>query len=655
MGCVSSKSRRIEDISLKARPVEVNSSILATSSTSKADSESDISKSTDSDEESSKSTSSIVDSEQFSDLSVEQILKRWPILTPKLLFEVYFSEDEHFESQLDLLHHFVLHVEKTNEIDQFMKVLLELGIVEAVSWMMKQYYLDFFDTDYKDDKVRLLSSLLATCSDRSEAFCRALVTKKFHLSVLKKLNDFKMLVKNWDKSSKYKDLSMFANTMLMILFNTVKKVPGVKQQFREDEILKISLAFSNVKHSLLKTNALMVVTFIADISSDTQVIKTTSSNMKFIIKKLLRLALNSPQHHSMNNEGNSVGMSYHVEEMMEALSLLSKNSDNARKMAELGILDDCENILLENFSEREIILSLGIIWTLSFHDDLRKQLEARDIRNKIQVWKNHSNTEIKKAISGIEWNMQDVHFPGIDPEIQNESEKHVMISYCHQQQALACQISETLKQNGVNVWIDSEQMEGDMFDKMGKAIQNASHVICCVSEDYFNSDPCRSEAEYSRELKRDMVFVKVQQNYRPKDWLGLIMAGKIYYEMYDNRTREENFNRLLLYLKRTCVAKETPKDKTPEQEKENLPKIESEDQKNVKNWSKSDILTWFNAIGCSPNEKTLRVIQEMNGETLAQLCSWKRDTPDFFLKFCQEDFGFYGLDLLLFGNAVQNL
>ena len=400
----------------------------------------------------------------------------------------------------------------------------------------------------------------------------------------------------------------------------------------------------------MKAKALFSLAFIADISSDTEAIKATSPNIEFILNKLLRRALDSSQH-ELRFINVYTDESWTVEEIMELLSILSKNDDNSKEVVNFGILDDCEKLFEDSLNKKELLLSLSVIWSVSFQADLRDQLRKRKIVAKIQKWKSHKCQEIRQTVAGIEWNMEEHQSTKCDASAVQDGEKHVIISYCHKQQALVWKIWAKLEQRGVNIWIDTTKMQGDQYDKMTKAVQNASHVICCVSEDYFNSDACRSEAQYSKDLKRDMIFVKVQQNYGPKDWLGLLMAGKIYYEMHNTDQIDEKIDRLLTYIE--------SKEEIKPQFADTLDATDCTDTKEgkdlFKSWSKDEVREWYESIGCSTNETALQVLQEIDGKLLCQLYNWQQNAPQFFLMFSQEKFQFSAIDLMKFSSAVELL
>ena len=601
----------------------------------------------------SNNSSNSGDSDTSSDdsdiISKSFLEENWLEITPDVLMNIYIDNDES-ESYIDTLSTILQLATEAKEVDTFVKLLLSFGFLAHVQRMIEALD-DYALCNPSFCKSLKLLHFLVSCSYRSEEMCRALINKKFHKTVVKKLDSWSNILQDLDKSSKYEGLSEFCDSWLIITFNTVRKFPESKQGFRDDGVITLSLLLLQAKDSLLKANALLALTFVADISSDTKVITATSSNIQFILESLLRTALNSPGHYSGNNEQNYSGMNCTVEEIMEVLSILSKNEDNAKEMVNFGILDDCEKLFEDSLKKEELLLSLSVIWSVSFQVDLQDRLRKRNIVAKIQEWKSDDCQEIRQAVAGIEWNMQEHQSTKCGASAVQDGKKHIMISYCHKQQALVWQIWARLKQRGVNIWIDKTKMQGDMYDKMAKGVQNASHVICCVSEDYFNSDACRSEAQYSKELKRDMIFVKIQQNYRPEDWLGLIMAGKIYYEMHNADEIEKKIDMVLAYV-------EGKEEIVPQL----ADRLEATDGTNTKkgkelfkSWSKDEVREWYDSIGCSTNETALQILQEIDGRLLCQLYNWQQNAPQFFLKFSQEKLQFPAIDLIKFSSAVEQL
>ncbi|CAF1172180.1 unnamed protein product [Rotaria sordida] len=103
-----------------------------------------------------------------------------------------------------------------------------------------------------------------------------------------------------------------------------------------------------------------------------------------------------------------------------------------------------------------------------------------------------------------------------------------MISYSHKEKVLCKQIYEELIKSGYHVWIDFDQMHGNVMDAMAQAIEQSHTIIICMSEQYRKSNYCRAEAQYAFQQQRKIVPVLLQKQYKPDGWL-LFLIGQLYY------------------------------------------------------------------------------------------------------------------------------
>jgi len=49
-----------------------------------------------------------------------------------------------------------------------------------------------------------------------------------------------------------------------------------------------------------------------------------------------------------------------------------------------------------------------------------------------------------------------------------------------------------LQNEGLQIWLDVDKMQGSILSAMAEAIENAAVVIVAMSEKYKNSNPCRT-------------------------------------------------------------------------------------------------------------------------------------------------------------------
>jgi hypothetical protein len=106
---------------------------------------------------------------------------------------------------------------------------------------------------------------------------------------------------------------------------------------------------------------------------------------------------------------------------------------------------------------------------------------------------------------------------------------HLMISYCWAQQDLVKRIRADLDVRGYKVWFDLEQMAGSTVVAMAEAIDGAYAVVYGISLAYKESQNCRMEALYAHQQQLPMVPMMLQENYKAKGWLGMLLGTSLWH------------------------------------------------------------------------------------------------------------------------------
>ena len=87
-------------------------------------------------------------------------------------------------------------------------------------------------------------------------------------------------------------------------------------------------------------------------------------------------------------------------------------------------------------------------------------------------------------------------------EFAATQDRHVMISYCWEQQEVVLRIKAALAKRGIHCWLDVEQMSGSTVDAMADAIDKSYAVLFGISLGYKESPNCRLEVSGSTVLRR---------------------------------------------------------------------------------------------------------------------------------------------------------
>ncbi|XP_076813491.1 kelch repeat and BTB domain-containing protein F47D12.7-like isoform X2 [Clavelina lepadiformis] len=121
-----------------------------------------------------------------------------------------------------------------------------------------------------------------------------------------------------------------------------------------------------------------------------------------------------------------------------------------------------------------------------------------------------------------------------------------MISYnWSDSKELAHKIHDRLSDAGYQVWIDKGQMKGNIYEKMGEAVENAHVVLMFLSPNYETSENCIRESLLTADMAKWIVPIRVlPDGYQLSTRLRLRTAGLTYYN-FNKGSLDDNFNQLL--------------------------------------------------------------------------------------------------------------
>ena len=114
----------------------------------------------------------------------------------------------------------------------------------------------------------------------------------------------------------------------------------------------------------------------------------------------------------------------------------------------------------------------------------------------------------------------------------NNVVEHVMLSYNWGHQEAVKRLNQALKGRGYNVWIDIEKMQGSTVEAMSEAVEDSAVMCYGISQAYKESTNCRLEAQYAFQQELDMVPLMMEEGYRAKGWLGMLLGVRLYYQFY---------------------------------------------------------------------------------------------------------------------------
>ncbi|CAF4046622.1 unnamed protein product [Adineta steineri] len=213
-----------------------------------------------------------------------------------------------------------------------------------------------------------------------------------------------------------------------------------------------------------------------------------------------------------------------IEHLLRGFFILSKHDFIQQETANMKKI----SLFIEMSEQYPIVYD--IIWALSFNHDIQQQLCLNSLfMSKLShLAQQGENEQMRKMTNGILWNLEIDHQDRSISQSTKQNTFDIMISYSHKEKVLCKQLYDELTKNGYRVWIDFDQMHGNVMDAMAQAIDRSEIIIICMSEQYRQSNFCRAEAHYAFQRQRRIVPVLMQKHYKPDGWL-LFLIGQLLY------------------------------------------------------------------------------------------------------------------------------
>ncbi|CAF1199721.1 unnamed protein product [Rotaria magnacalcarata] len=401
-------------------------------------------------------------------------------------------------------------------------------------------------------------------------------------------------------------------------FRSMTQLPGILLQVAETcAYYRICLCVYGLLSEILTDDHLKALTFPDDI--------------RIFVLKMIEQAWHSP-----TKRYKQIPIIY----FLRGFANISKNDYIQKKMAESGKI----SLFVEMCDEYPIVYE--IIWALSFNQDIQKQLRSNSpFMIKIKQASSQCDADqMTKTIQGIVWNLESNHQDHAKSIATTENTFDIMISYSHKEKVLCKQIYAELIKAGYRVWIDFDQMHGNVMDAMAQAIEQSNTVVICMSEQYRKSNYCRAEAQYAFQRERKIVPILLQKQYKPDGWLLFIIGQLLYvdFNKYEFSRAMEMLHKELKVAfvvetnaapvrsqEDTVVAHSTAYISPPEI---SIPSIVSE---NILEWTQAQVQDWL--LGHNLRQMS-RLFTDCDGRSLVYLSSYiKNCESQLVLKVLEAD------------------
>ncbi|XP_070554354.1 uncharacterized protein [Ptychodera flava] len=492
----------------------------------------------------------------------------------------------------------------------------------------------------------LATLVLCNTCDASPVMCREVGKAgiiELMIGDLVALKEYATLEEKDDDTVKYD----YLKTLLTTVYNSIRLYTDNRGCFRDAGAVELLQYYLHMENILYRTCALLTLSFIVN-DDENHRINTGNENLQFLVKSL-KSALKSDDHRDKKHL-------FHSTELVAGITKLAANDKNTVKLVDLGVLKPLVKMLQDDCSVKENFLAATAIWTLAFHEENRKKiLSETGCVEALEKLQKSSDADLRKACDGALWELKANKENEVSPSTVT-SKGHVMISYNWGVQKRMIRLKEKLKSAGFKVWMDIEKMGGSTVEAMAGAVQGSDVVLICMSQEYQDSNPCRSEAIYSYKRNKDYIPILVQSNFRPDGWLDFLVSDKLYYDFSTNEKMEEHFPKFMEELGhrgRNTIQEDKVVRAEVVLTGTGNPSHNTSLNGPVSSWNNDDVNVWLkeNELDhLTPKFKTY------TGRKLLKLRKISLEAPQFFYKSMENKLGIKDLcDMATFKEALEDI
>ena len=484
--------------------------------------------------------------------------------------------------------------------------------------------------------------IIQNFSDFHQGFCSACAGAGIISMCFEIIKQIDAENSNWEEEDEDSELVTIIDNSIGILHNISRRLRDRELFANREQTL---LYFAKKKVPAIAAESLLTLAYLVD--ENTNHLILADENLLSFIITLLDEAWQSEDRHSNG---------YSAKELAEGLSHLAINDANKTILGQNGVIPVLISVIKTSNEDEEKASATRALWMLAFDDNNKEKVRQEEgAMNILHQLQQSRNSEVQKAAAGALWELEGKTARQSSEKIESTG-NHVMISYQWDSQEVLVEVKNRLQASGYRVWMDLEQMGGSTLETMAKAVENSSVVLVCVSERYKESPNCRSEAEYTYKLGKDIIPLMMQRNYKPDGWLGMLLGTKFWIDFQSKHIVKTGVTKLIKELGgrgKDVDVTDGPSEPVVQAVQADIVAT-SPSSLGVSTWTNEEVKQWFKEIGL---EKVCKQdISGMNGQSLTDLQKLREECPEYFYRCLERDLNLTNmLDIFTFTKGLGEL
>jgi hypothetical protein len=273
---------------------------------------------------------------------------------------------------------------------------------------------------------------------------------------------------------------------------------------------------------------------LAGVALDLSLISKSDTNKQLLVPIVPLMLEMMALHHNGNRELLRYGVIFLSQVSFDESCLSQLQKDKPRIKIIQGI------ILSDKEQDKETLSLLGVVMNAVFPSTITTT-PATTTTTTTTTTKRRSSA-FKRATSLVFGSANTT-----TPQIQ------VMISYHQKSTGQHAQtLVQLFKKRNYRVWVDYENMKGDIQEAMAEAVQSSDIIVVLVSIGYKESANCRMECQYAMKQNKPLLFLVCEESYKsPTGWLGLIMGQRMWVGVFTPSMVENKADEVIRRLDET--------------------------------------------------------------------------------------------------------
>jgi male-specific lethal 1 len=203
------------------------------------------------------------------------------------------------------------------------------------------------------------------------------------------------------------------------------------------------------------------------------------------------------------------------------------------------------------------------------------------------------------------------------------------------------------------VWVDEEGVYESIADDIITGLEQASVVLVCMTQKYYESPYCKKEVVYAAESFKKIIPLTLEPRYNPHGWLRFHTSDGLRYDFSNEETFDESFRKLVQALRKVFESSSLRAAEKAKQSQQQQQQLTSTQQSSagghqeflsqpsapvvdagLKSWTSAEVKNWLSSSGL---QHLGHWFEGFDGEMLLEYKAYRQYSPETFASCVRDE------------------